>query len=134
MASGPDGPAPEEEDATVKVALVVANRLKIPLADADKDTAATLVHYAFGASVGAFYGGLAEAAPLATMGRGLPFGAAVWLGAHVLVVPALGLAKSPTRQPLRDEAQEFGLHLLYGLTTEVTRRALRRVVAGRRSH
>ncbi len=131
-ASAPGDSSRKEEDATVKVALVVARRLGVPLADADKEKAGTLVHYAFGAGVGAFYGGLAEAIPFVTLGQGLPFGAGVWLGAHVLVVPALGLAKSPTRQPLGGEAQELGLHLLYGLITEATRRALRRVLAGPR--
>jgi len=41
-------------------------------------------------------------------------------------VPALGLAESPTRQPLGKEAEEFGLHLLYGSVTELGRRLLRR--------
>jgi hypothetical protein len=35
---------------------------------------------------------------------GLPFGAAVWLGAHIVAVPALGL------------------HLVYGSITELVRR------------
>jgi uncharacterized membrane protein YagU involved in acid resistance len=85
------------------------------------------VHYAFGASVGAFYGAVAEIVPRVTAGLGLPFGAAVWLGAHVLVVPALGLSEPPTRRPVRQEAEECGLHLVYGVTTELARRLLRRL-------
>jgi putative membrane protein len=56
----------------------------------------------------------------------LPFGVAVWLGAHVIVVPALGLAPPPTRRPLGKEAVEFVLHLVYGAVTELGRRQLRR--------
>jgi uncharacterized membrane protein YagU involved in acid resistance len=56
---------------------------------------------------------------------GLPFGLAVWLGAHAIVVPALGLADSPVRQPIGKEAEEFGLHLAYGSVTELVRRSLR---------
>lgn len=117
---------PKEEDSTVKIASAVASSLGYQLAEADKPKAGTFVHYAFGASVGAVYGALAELAPLVKIGLGLPFGAAVWLGAHVITVPALGLAKPPTQRPLDKEAQEFGLHLLYGMTTELIRRLLRR--------
>ena len=36
-------------------------------------------------------------------------------GAHAVVVPALGLARSPLRQPVSKEAVEFVLHLAYGI-------------------
>ena len=121
-----DEKAPKEEDATVKVASAVASRVGYQLAETDKPKAGSLVHYAFGASVGAVYGALAEVAPIVKVGVGLAFGSAVWLGAHVIMVPALGLAKPPTQRPPAQEAQEFGLHLLYGLTTELVRRLLRR--------
>ena len=55
---------------------------------------------------------------------GWAFGVAVWLGAHVVMVPALGLADPPMRQPLGKEAEELGLHLAYGSTTELVRRML----------
>jgi len=87
------------------------------------------VHYAFGAGVGAIYGALAERAPVVSAGLGLLFGAAVWLGAHVITVPALGLARPPARQPRAKAMQEFALHLLYGLTTDVVRRLLLRSLA-----
>src|SRR5262245_43404120 len=38
--------------------------------------------------VGALYGAAAEIVPRVRMALGLPFGAAVWLGAHVIAVPA----------------------------------------------
>ena len=49
--------------------------------------------------VGALYGAAAEIVPRVTTAFGLPFGVAVWLGAHVIVVPALGLADSPCVKP-----------------------------------
>ncbi len=88
--------------------------------------AGAIVHYAFGAIVGTLYGAAAEIAPRAKTALGLPFGAAVWLGAHVVAVPALGLAESPVRQPLGREAEEFGLHLLYGSITDLARGLLHR--------
>jgi putative membrane protein len=116
---------PEEEDATVKVAAAVTGLAGGRLDEADKPMAGTLVHYAFGGLVGATYGVAAELLPVVTAAIGLPFGFAVWLGAHVVTVPALGLAAPPTRRPVRKETEEFGLHLVYGVTTELVRRLLR---------
>jgi len=96
------------------------------LDEADTPMAGTIVHYAFGALVGAAYGIAAELAPVVTIGRGLAFGATVWLGAHAVTVPAFGLAAPPTRRPIRKEAEEFGLHLVYGVTADLVRRLLRR--------
>jgi putative membrane protein len=118
--------APKEEDSTVKVASGAMELVGAKLAEDQKPLASSIVHYGFGASVGAVYGAVAEIVPRVAVGAGLPFGMAVWLGAHVIAVPALGLAEPPMRQPVRKEAEEFGLHLLYGLTTELVRRFLRR--------
>ena len=63
-----------------------------------------------------------------TRGLGLPFGAAVWLGAHVTMVPAFGLAPPVSRQPRPKEALELMLHLIYGAVTETTRRLIRRTL------
>jgi putative membrane protein len=113
----------EEPDATVKVADRLSRAVRRrPLARAEEPAAATAVHYGFGAAMGALYGALTTMAPGLAASGGLGFGAAVWLGAHATVVPALGLARSPLRRPAGQEALELGLHLLYGVTTEVIRR------------
>jgi putative membrane protein len=112
-----------EDDATVKVADRLVRALaERPLPEEAKPWAGTLVHYAFGGAVGALYGAVAERMPRVTAVRGVPFGAAVWLGAHVITVPAAGLAPPPTRRPLRAEASELVLHLVYGAVTEILRR------------
>jgi uncharacterized membrane protein YagU involved in acid resistance len=120
------GPQPQAEDATVKVASQALRLVGRSLEERDKPLASTIVHYAFGGLVGAVYGAAAEFVPRVTAAAGLPFGVAVWLGAHVITVPALGLAAPPARQPLGKEVQEFGLHLVYGATTELVRKLLRR--------
>ena len=118
-------PAKQEDDATVKVADGAMRRLMgRALAEDEKATAGTAVHYGFGGSVGALYGGIAELVPRVTTGIGVPFGLAVWLGAHVMTVPALGLAEPPTRRPMAKEAPELVLHVVYGLVTELVRRLL----------
>ena len=116
----------EGDDATVKVASAVTRAMTGSDVPPQKQKmAGSIVHYAFGATVGAAYGAVAEVLPRVAVGLGVPFGAVVWLGAHVVVVPALGLAEPPTRRPRSAEALELGLHLLYGLTTEVVRRLVR---------
>jgi uncharacterized membrane protein YagU involved in acid resistance len=130
--SGTRQPAPtadqqQDEDATVKVADGITRWLVgRPLSESKRPMAGNLVHYAFGAGVGATYGAVATVAPRVTVALGLPFGVIVWLGAHVIVVPALGLAAPLTRQPPSKEAAELILHLVYGAVTELVRRVLHR--------
>ena len=119
----------QNEDATVKVADGIARwLLRRPLPENKKPLAGNVIHYAFGASVGALYGGVAAVVPRVTTAVGLPFGVAVWLGAHVIMVPALGLAEPPARRPLSKEGPEFLLHLVYGAVTEIVRRLVRQVL------
>ena len=75
--------------------------------------------------MGAVYGAAAEFSSEITSGAGLPFGALIWLGADEGVVPLLGLSKSPTEYPLSIHAYALASHLVYGLTTEAVRRAVR---------
>ena len=122
----PPAPPPaggREDDATVKVADALSRTVRrAPLAERTKPLAGAIVHYAFGATTGLAHGLAAGITPLAGAAGGLGFGAAVWLGAHVVTVPALGLAPSPRRQPLGQEGLEFALHLLFGVCAEQVRR------------
>ena len=119
-------PREQGDDATVKVASAITRAVAGRDVPPDKKKmAGSIVHYAFGAMVGAGYGAVAEALPRVAIGAGVPFGAAVWLGAHIVTVPALGLAPPATRRPWSAEALELGLHLLYGLSTDVVRRFVR---------
>lgn len=95
----------------------------------EKETAGALAHYAMGITSGAIYGAAAEVVPAATIGEGLPFGAAVWLIADEGVVPALGLSKPGTEYPLSIHVYAFTSHLVFGFTTEIVRRQVRRVLS-----
>lgn len=119
----------EEDDAPERLANAVSVGLfDRELTKGEKDTAGTALHYAYGVSMGALYGAAAELAPDVTAGAGLPFGATVWVTADEGVVPLLGLSKSPTEYPLSIHAYALASHLVYGLTTEVVRRAVRRAL------
>jgi putative membrane protein len=125
-----EGPSPKPEDPTVKVACAATSLAGYTLAEHQKPRAGAVVHYAFGAVVGAVYGAVAEIAPMVTTAFGVPFGIGVWLGAHVVAAPAMGLSDPPTRQPVGKEAEEFGLHVVYGAVTEIVRRKLWPSLAG----
>jgi putative membrane protein len=118
-----------EEPATVKTAEAIGERvLHRELRDTEKEVAGNLVHFAFGTLTGAVYGAAAEKMPRASALDGAAFGTAVWLGADNLAVPALKLSKWPSQVPLSKNAYGFLAHIVYGVSTEITRRILRRVL------
>ena len=116
----------EEEPANVKAAEAISeNVFDHPLKKSEKEPAGEAMHYAMGATSGLIYGIASEIVPMTTVGLGLPFGAAVWLAADDIVVPALGLSKPATKYPLSTNAYALSSHLVYGLTTDLVRRGVR---------
>jgi putative membrane protein len=120
----------EADNAAIRAAVMASDRLfGLELAERGKrEIAGAVVHYAFGVATGGLYGAIAELKPAATTGAGLPFGAAVWLIADEIVAPTLGLSKPPTELPLSTHAYSIASHFVYGLTTEIVRRAARRAL------
>lgn len=115
----------ETEPATVKAAKMISEgAFDHKLTKREKEIAGPAMHYAMGATSGAIYGIASELAPFTTSGAGLPFGAAVWLIADDVAIPALGLSKSPTEYPLSTHAYALSSHLIYGLATDLVRRFL----------
>ena len=98
------------------------------LTKSEKAAAGTALHYAYGISMGGFYGAAAELAPVVTTCAGVPYGAMIWLTADEGVVPALGLSKSASEYPLSIHAYALASHLVYGLTVEIVRGAVRRAL------
>lgn len=116
-----------DEETTVKTAEAISEAAGHQLTQQEKQVAAPAVHYAFGSTMGALYGIAAELNPKSSAGWGAPFGAALWLGADELAVPVLGLS-GPTDTPVSTHASALAAHVVYGLTTEVVRRAVRSVL------
>jgi putative membrane protein len=115
-----------DEPATIQVASIVAGAVTdAQLDDREKQIGASLVHYAFGAAVGACYGAAAEYRQGATALAGLPFGTGVWIAADELGLPLVGLARKPTDYPAARHLAAFASHLVFGLATEAVRRQLR---------
>ena len=119
----------EQDDATVKTAKVISkNVFGHELQESEKEPAGAAVHYAFGTVTGGLYGALAEVTPQVTTAAGLPFGAGFWLLADEVSVPLLGLSKGPTAYPVSTHVYSLASHLVYGLTAELSRRAVRQVL------
>ncbi len=119
----------EQEPATVKAAEMLSEKiLGHQLAKDKKEIAGAAVHYATGAAAGAIYGAAAELAPAVAVGTGIPFGTAVWLVVDEGAVSLLGLSKGPTEYPLSTHIYALVSHFVYGLTTEIVRRTLRRTM------
>ena len=115
----------EGEPATYKAADAIAESVvDRPVPRQYKPAAGAAIHYAFGGVVGALYGALAATKRDVTVAAGIPFGAAVWLVADEIGVPAAGLAKRPTEYPMSKHASALAAHLVYGATTELVRRGL----------
>ena len=116
---------PNGADATEKVASALAAQVAgRSLNQNTKKAGGQLVHFAFGAGMGGLYGLLAETSSFVTTGAGALFGISVYLGAHALAVPALGLAPSPVRNEAAPEAVELASHLVYGVVSDSIRRSL----------
>jgi len=118
-----------EEPVTIKAAEAVSQKIfGHELAKNEKKIAGDAVHYATGGTSAAVYGVAAEFVPEVTAGAGIPFGTAVWLVIDEGAVPLMRLSKGPTEYPLSTHVYALVSHFVYGVTTEVVRRTLRRSV------
>ena len=124
--------APDAESdypATVKAGEKISEKLfGHELTKREKKAADPIVHYATGAISGMFYGIVAEKAPRSSFGAGLPFGTGLWAILDEVIVPALGLSKSALKYPLSNHAYALSSHLVYGLTTDIVRKGVRKLM------
>jgi len=119
----------EDEPTTVKTADAIAVGITgHPVPKEEKAIAGAAVHYAFAGAVGAMYGAAASHTDDVTAWAGLPFGATVWLVSDEMGVPLSGLSKGPWEYPLATHANALAAHLVYGITTEMVRRLVLRVI------
>jgi hypothetical protein len=83
------------------------------------DSAATVAHFAFGASMGGLFG-LAPGRP--TAARGLLFGLGVWAVNYAGILPRLGLMPPARRDRPGRPASMILAHLVYGATLAACQR------------
>ena len=124
--SGDKQSASDNPDAT----MVTAERLMRPilgrsLTREEQQKAGPIVHYAFASVVGSVYGVAAEYAPAVKKAAGVPFGAALFVGADEVALPALKLSRGPREYPISTHIYGLSSHIVYGLTIELVRRGVR---------
>jgi putative membrane protein len=122
-------PAEEPEDATVKAAGKISEIAGHKLSREEKKKAAPLVHYGFGAAMGALYGAIAEVGPREVRRHdwlsGMGFASVLFAGADEIALPALGLSGSPARTPASSHIYALASHLIYGATVGSVRKLVR---------
>jgi len=96
-----------------------------PVASA-KSAAAQGIHWGFGTMIGGVYGVAAELSPRVTSWQGSVFGLTVNRLAHKGLLPGLDLVEPVAEQPAQERISEWVSHVIYGVTTEVVRRAVRK--------
>jgi putative membrane protein len=116
----------DAEDATMKTANRISELVQgRHLTKAEKKKAGPVVHYAFGALMGAVYGASVEVNPAANALAGIPFGAILFAAADEVALPAWGLSDKPAAYPLSTHLYGLVSHAVYGVTTETVRRIVR---------
>jgi putative membrane protein len=115
---------------------VIANRTAVALGHGGLDAPQRvriqqLVHYGFGAGLGAAYDAAASRWPWTSRGRGALAGLAIYAGTHGSLLPALGIQRPPWRLAPAAVAWESTSHALFGIALDVARRSLARAAMGR---
>jgi hypothetical protein len=107
----------EASEAPAKVGERMLGALGVKVRKEQRPALNTAMHVLYGSSWGKAFGlvwGRGERPP--GPAQGLVFGANVW-ATSLALLPALGLAEAPWRQPVGALAQDLGFHLVYGAAT-----------------
>ena len=97
----------------------LAGRLNLTLDTRQTAIATNLVHFGLGAGPGAAYVVLRDRMPLLGAGRGLLFGALLWLVNDEYLNAQLGLSAPPGAYPDRTHLRGLIGHLVLGVGTDV---------------
>lgn len=116
----------EKEDATMKAAGKVAGLAGYELSHEQKKKAGPVVHYSFGTLQGGLYGAVLDLAHCdGGLVAGLILGAALFVAADEIGVPAAGLSGKPSETPLSAHLYGLASHLVYGVSAEFSRKLVR---------
>ena len=86
------------------------------------------IHWTFGALTGMVYGCMVEYGREPSLWRGAAFGLAVNKLTHESLLPQMGLSAPPAAQRPQERISEWFSHAVFGLTTEVARRSVRKLL------
>lgn len=101
------------------------------LSSEQKKKAGPIVHYGFGAGMGALYSGIVELGPREfrrhPLLSGIGFGSLLFALADEVAAPATGLAEKPGNTPLSSHLYALASHVVYGLTAGAVPRRCGRI-------
>jgi hypothetical protein len=108
-----------EDDATVRVGTIAYRAVtgEAP-SRATRSWLGTAAHYAFGGTVGACHAVMMRRLPTIRAGRGTVYGTAVWIVADEMVMPLLGLSRSPRQLSAGVHAYALAGHWIYGFALD----------------
>ena len=107
-------------------AVLVERVVGHPLSEGQRAVATAGIHWTFGALAGAAYGAAVEMEPKAGAWRGAAFGLALNKLTHQSLLPKAGLVEPTVRQSTQERQSEWVTHAIYGITTDLVRRIVRR--------
>ena len=119
---------PDNTPPAVMIDDLVRRREHRPATRDERMKGTLVVHYLFGAGLGAAYALAAQRRPVITRGAGGLAGAALYVLTHGTALPLLHLQPPPWRLPTSAVAWEFTSHVEFGVVLEM----LRRLVAAAR--
>lgn len=114
---------PRHMDPAHVMAAEGAQAVGVELAPRQLDQAGMAVHYALGIAPAMIYGATRTRVPGVGAGRGLAFGAAMFVIEDEALNPALGFAAGPSDYPWQAHARGLVAHLIYGVVTDAVLRA-----------
>jgi putative membrane protein len=117
---------PRVEGQTPPPAILAERVVGHPLSEGQKSIAAQGIHWTFGALAGAVYGAAVELEPKIGAWRGAAFGLGLNKLTHESLLPKAGLAAPTVRQSTQERQSEWVTHAIYGVTTDLVRRLVRR--------
>lgn len=83
------------------------------------------MHFGFAIGFAVLYCVVAEYWPRITLGQGAVYGLVLWVGFHLLLMPALGTVPPPWQQPVTEHLSELFGHAFCFWMMELTRHDLR---------
>lgn len=112
----------DDRSAQIKIVDDLSTKLTgTPISIEYEALAEQLVNFPAGASVGAAYGFGKKDSDHMNIGDGVILGASTWFSTHETSFPLLGYESKPTDVPLKTQANELFVHVVFGITTEVVR-------------
>lgn len=120
----------EDEGSTAAMGRIAYEEIagKTPESSETKSILSYEVHYGYGAVQGGLYGAVTGNWGNRDFRDGALFGTALWLLGDEGVASLLGLANGPGNYPLKQHVSRWGAHLVYGVTTAIAVKVLRKVL------